>query len=103
MSKMLFGSIDLNKVDTSKIISKDKDGKPFTNGAKYLNVVVWVNDQLDEYGNTASVQQSMSKEERESGGKAVYIGNLKENVQNQQNSAPQATSISNEDPEDLPF
>lgn len=107
MSKMLFGSIDLSKVEKSKIITKDKNGKEFENGAKYLNVVVWVNDQEDNYGNIASVQQSISKEERESGVKATYIGNLKENnPQPQQNSKPQqntATSISNDEPDDLPF
>lgn len=79
MSKMLYGSIDLTKIDKSKIVSTDKNGQPFQNGAKYLNVVVWVDDEPDQYGNTASVQQSLSKQERESGVKAKYIGNLKSN------------------------
>jgi len=105
MSKMIYGSIDLNKVEKSKIISKDKDGKVFENGAKYLNIVVWVNDQVDAFGNIASVQQSLSKEERENGVKSVYIGNLKENVQTQQqNSNTQQNSVSNEpDDDDLGF
>jgi len=102
---MIYGSIDLNKVEKSKIISKDKDGKVFENGAKYLNIVVWVNDQVDAFGNIASVQQSLSKEERENGVKSVYIGNLKENVQTQQqNSNTQQNSVSNEpDDDDLGF
>jgi len=105
MSKMIYGSIDLNKVEKSKIISKDKDGKVFENGAKYLNIVVWVNDQVDAFGNIASVQQSLSKEERDNGVKSVYIGNLKENVQTQQqNSNTQQNSVSNEpDDDDLGF
>lgn len=74
---MLTGSIDLNKIDRSKIVSTNKDGKPFENGAKYLNVVVWINDEADKYGNNASIQISQSKEEREAGEKATYIGNLK--------------------------
>ena len=74
---MLTGSIDLNKIDKTKIVSTNKDGKPFDNGAKYLNVVVWINDEADKYGNNASIQISQSKEEREAGGKAIYIGNLK--------------------------
>lgn len=78
MSKMLTGSIDLNKIDRSKIVSTNKDGKPFENGAKYLNVVVWINDEADKYGNNASIQISQTKEEREAGKKATYIGNLKE-------------------------
>jgi hypothetical protein len=105
MSKMIYGSIDLNKVEKSKIISKDKDGKVFENGAKYLNIVVWVNDQIDAFGNIASVQQSLSKEERDNGVKSVYIGNLKENVQTQQqNSNTQQNSVSNDtDDDDLGF
>lgn len=75
---MLTGSIDLNKIDKTKIVSADKNGNPFENGAKYLNVVVWLNDEADKYGNNASIQISQSKEEREAGVKAIYIGNLKE-------------------------
>ena len=78
MSKMYNGSIDLNKIDKSKIITKDKNGKDFDNGAKYLNVVVWINDEADQYGNNVSIQVSQSKEEREQGVKATYIGNAKE-------------------------
>ena len=105
---MLVGSIDLNKVDKNKIITKDKDGNPFSNGAKYLNVVVWVNDQNDQYGNIASIQENISKEERESGVKATYIGNLKDLSQNQQQTVTNAvsqnnTSISTDEPDDLPF
>lgn len=74
---MLTGSIDLNKIDKTKIVSTDKNGNPFQNGAKYLNVVVWINDEADKYGNNASIQISQSKEEREAGGKSIYIGNLK--------------------------
>ena len=77
MSKMYVGSIDLTKIDKSKIVTKDKDGKPFANGAKYYNIVVWVNDEADKYGNIAGIQESMTKAEKDSGAKANYIGNLK--------------------------
>jgi len=108
MSKMLVGSIDLNKVDKSKIVTKDKDGKPFSNGAKYLNVVVWVNDENDQYGNIASIQENISKEEREKGLKPTYIGNLKDISKNQQTKPVNATvensnSILSEEEDDLPF
>lgn len=106
MSKMLVGSIDLSKIDKNKIITKDKNGQPFQNGGKYLNVVVWVNDETDQYGNIASVQQGISKEERESGVKATYIGNLKEiggdNEQNQSNQTSQQSNGSDDD-DNLPF
>ena len=100
MSKMLTGSIDLNKIDKTKIVSTDKNGKPFENGAKYLNVVVWINDEADKYGNNASIQISQSKEEREAGAKAIYIGNLKE-PQSRNNEPTSARTASVAD--DLPF
>jgi hypothetical protein len=100
MSKLLTGSIDLNKIDKSKIVTTDKNGKPFENDAKYLNVVVWINDEADRYGNTASIQISQSKEERESGVKATYIGNLKE-PQSRSNEPTSARTAQVAD--DLPF
>ena len=105
MSKMYNGSIDLNKIDKSKIVTTDKDGNAFQNGAKYLNVVVWLNDQPDQYGNDASIQISQSKEERESKEKAIYIGNLKEYKSQQTNVNNDNTSTNNSEPDDsgLPF
>jgi len=100
MSKLLTGSIDLNKIDKTKIVSVDKNGKPFENGAKYLNVVVWINDEADKYGNNASIQISQSKEERDAGAKAIYIGNLKE-PQGRTNEPTNARTASVEDT--LPF
>ena len=100
MSKLLTGSIDLNKIDKTKIVSLDKNGKPFENGAKYLNVVVWLNDEADKYGNNASIQISQSKEEREAGVKAIYIGNLKE--PQSRNNEPTSTKTAKV-ADDLPF
>jgi hypothetical protein len=101
MSKLLTGSIDLSKIDKTKIVSTDKNGNPFENGAKYLNVVVWLNDEADKYGNNASIQISQSKEEREAGAKAIYIGNLKQpqSRTNEPTSAKNATV----EIDDLPF
>lgn len=100
MSKLLTGSIDLSKIDKTKIVSVDKEGNPFKNNAKYLNIVVWVNDEPDRYGNTASIQIGQSKEEREAGAKAIYIGNLKE-PQSRSNEPTSARSAQVAD--DLPF
>ena len=97
---MLTGSIDLNKIDKTKIVTTDKNGNPFENGAKYLNVVVWLNDEADKYGNNASIQISQSKEEREAGVKATYIGNLKE-PQSRNNEPKSARTAYVAD--DLPF
>jgi hypothetical protein len=100
MSKLLTGSIDLNKIDKTKIVSTDKNGNPFENGAKYLNVVVWINDEADKYGNNASIQISQSKEEREAGVKATYIGNLKKpQSRNNEPTSTRTASVA----DDLPF
>jgi hypothetical protein len=100
MSKMLTGSIDLNKINKTNIVTTDKNGKPFENGAKYLNVVVWINDEFDKYGNNASIQISQSKEERDAGAKAIYIGNLKE--PQSRNNEPTSTRTASVG-DDLPF
>lgn len=71
------GSINLKKIDKKKIVSVNQKGEPFKDGAQYLNVVIWLNDEADQYGNNASIQISQTKEQREAGEKAVYIGNLK--------------------------
>lgn len=70
-------SIDLTKIDKSKIVTTDKNGQPFKNGGKYLNVSIFVNDQPDQFGNDASIAINQSKEEREAGEKRVYLGNGK--------------------------
>jgi len=100
MAKLLTGSINLSKIDKTKIVDRDKNGNPFENNAKYLNVAVWVNDEVDQYGNTASIQISQPKEEREAGVKATYIGNLKE-PQSRNNEPTSAKRESVAD--DLPF
>lgn len=100
---MLIGSIDLNKIDKKRIVTKDKNGNAFENGAKYYNVLVWINDEIDQYGNIASIQESISKEERESGLKATYIGNLK-NVGGQNTNTDEKKSENVKDEhDDLPF
>jgi hypothetical protein len=63
MSAILNLSIDLSKVDKSKLV----DGK-------YLNTQIFVNDDT-RYGNNVSMAYSQSKEERESKVQKQYIAN----------------------------
>jgi len=60
-------SLDLSKIDKSKIIQ----GKKGT----YYNVTVFVNDQEDQFGNNVAVATGLTKEEREAGAKTQYLGN----------------------------
>jgi len=69
MSRLISASIDVTKVEKAKLY-KGKKGT-------YLNVDIWVNDEEDQYGNTVSINQSLTAEEREAKAKKNYIGNGK--------------------------
>lgn len=93
MAKLLTGSIDLSKIDKSKLYKSEKTGKT------YLNISIWVNDNVDQYGNIASVQQYMGKDVEKN-----YIGNLKEFKKDEvqevrAEEVPSAIDVS----DDLPF
>jgi hypothetical protein len=59
--------IDVTKIDKSKLFQ----------GAKgtYLDAVVFVKDEVDQYGNNGMIVQSVTKEEREQGIKGAILGN----------------------------
>ena len=90
-----YGSIDF-----SKLMEQAKAGnKAFTkneNGKIYLNVKVWVNDELDKFGNCASFQSSFKGATKED---KFYFGNLKESVPVVEDVAPGDVV----DESDLPF
>lgn len=70
MSRIISASIDLNKIDISKVTT----GK---NGGKYVNISIIINDSVDQYGNDTSITIGQTKEEREAKASKVYIGNGK--------------------------
>ena len=96
MAQILSGSIDLSKIDKTRITEKD--------GRKWYNVSIIVNDEADKYGNNASIQQGQTKEEREAKEKPVYLGNAK-TVWSSEGKIPKAqekrSSVDGID--DLPF
>lgn len=65
MSAILNLSIDLSKVDKSKLV----DGK-------YLNTQIFINDET-KFGNNVSMAYSQSKEQRENKEPKQYIANGK--------------------------
>jgi len=69
MSATISFSIDLSKIDKSKVIQ----GKKGT----YYNVVAFVNDQADAYGNNVKIATDKTKEERDSGAPTHWLGNGK--------------------------
>lgn len=96
-------SIDLNKIDKTKIVTTDKNGQPFKNGAKYYNITIFVNDQPDQFGNDSSIAANQSKEEREAGDKRVYLGNGKIVGGKPAAPAPAAAQQAPSADDDLPF
>lgn len=70
MGTMASISIDLTKLDRSKIIK----GR---NGAEYYNLNISINDKVDNYGNNISVTEPQTKEEREAKANRIFYGNGK--------------------------
>ncbi len=70
MSKLISLSIDVKKIDKSKLISH-------SNGAVYLNLTMDLKDESDQYGNDCSVWIQQSKEERDAKARRTFLGNGK--------------------------
>lgn len=83
-------NIDVTKIDKDKIYVGKK--------GKYYKVRVVLKDEEDQFGNTGFVQTASSKEERDAGYEASYLGNLKE-VKFEKKEAAPAEDVE----EDLPF
>jgi len=75
MSTLLGGSLCLTDINANAKIGHSAFTKA-ANGKIYFNINIWLNDEKDKYGNTASIQLNSKKELRETEGK-IYIGNAK--------------------------
>lgn len=98
MSQIISASIDLNKIDKSKIVT----GK---NGAKYYNFTIVVNDKPDNYGKDVQLKDSQTKEQREAKEKAPFIGGGKTVWKSTTDVPAQSSQPVSQEPEgdDLPF
>lgn len=100
MGQLLAISIDVTKLDKSKLV-KGKKGT-------YANITLSVNDEDDQFGNNVSVWESQSKEERDDKEDRNFLGNGKVVWSSQSSETPKKTSskkASKQDDEDddLPF
>ena len=101
MASIIKTSIELTKIDKSKIITGAK--------GKYLPISLTLNDELDQFGNQGPVIVSQSKEERAAKEAKTYLGNVKlvwtngevKKFDNPQQQAAPAPAAVVED--DLPF
>jgi len=70
MAEILSGSLDLSKIDQSKIVKGEK-------GQLFYPISVSINDTEDKYKNIASITTNQTKEERAAKTPKVFLGNLK--------------------------
>lgn len=70
MNQLFIGSICVSDIPKEKLTQAK-------NGKLYLNIDIWINENVDQYGNIGSVSVRQSKEEREAKLKKVYFGNFK--------------------------
>ena len=101
MSKLLNTSICL-----TDLMEKAKEGhSAFSRSEKnkkvYVNLLQWINDRPDDYGNISSLQLNSKEEKREQEGK-VYIGNSKE-IKLKEPEPLKAGEIETVEDDDLPF
>lgn len=100
MGQLLAISIDVTKLDKSKLV-KGKKGT-------YANITVSVNDEDDQFGNNVSIWESQTKEERDDKEDRNFLGNGKVVWSSQSSEAPKKTSSKkaskqDEEDDDLPF
>jgi len=69
MAGIIKTSINLDKIPKEKIVNGKK--------GRYLNIVVTVNDEVDQFGNQGPVVVDQTKEERDTKAEKVYLGNCK--------------------------
>jgi hypothetical protein len=80
--------LDVMKIDKKKLYQGEK--------GTYLDAVIIMKDEPDQYGNIGMIVQNSTKEEREQGIKGAILGNVRY-IQKQVQEQPKA------DFDDLPF
>lgn len=94
MGQILNVRINLNQVDKARLYT----------GAKgtYLDAVIFLKDDVDQYGNSGMIVQSVTSEQRASGERGNILGNVKVIGGGNQQSAPSQTTKA-PTIDDLPF
>lgn len=89
------------KINVTRILKKHLfEGK---NG-KYLDLVIWENKNgPDQYGNTHTICQGISKEAREAGDRGPIIGNMKFETQPPTQAFDASRNNEPQNDDDVPF
>ena len=93
--KIISASIDLTKIDKSKIVEGKK--------GKYYNITITVFDNKDQYGNNVSLTDPQDKEQREAKKPKKYLGNGKVVYCKNQTSQSEPLEQDENDENPLPF
>jgi hypothetical protein len=101
MSKNFYGSICLTDLIEAAKQGHDGFAKSEKNGKIYGNITVWLNDEVDKYGNVMSIQVNEKKDSQEF--KKFYIANLKEGKAKDPVVLNSADMKGLPDEDDLPF
>jgi len=116
MNKLFSGSICLTDLNEQAKKGHSAFSKSVKNGKVYFNVLTWINEEKDKFGNSMSHQLNSSKDMRDKEGK-FYIGNSKEletnkpvtpndiddDLSNVPERATETTAPVDNNPDDLPF
>lgn len=100
MSELLGGSLCLTDINAQAKLGHSAFTRA-KNGKVYFNILEWLNDTPDKYGNTASFQLNSSQEMKDAEGK-IYIGNAKP-LGKAEPEQLKAGDSSIPDDDDLPF
>ena len=93
--EIISASIDLTKIDKSKIVEGKK--------GKYYNITITVFDNKDQYGNNVSLTDPQDKEQREAKEPKNYLGNGKVVYSTNQTSQSEPLEQDENKDGDLPF
>jgi len=94
--QIISASIDLTKIDKSKIIEGKK-------GGKYYQVSIFVDEGADQYGNNVRICDNQTKEQREAKEKLIYLGNGRTVWVPKHSEPTEIERPQNKDDQDLPF
>lgn len=97
MAKIVAIKIDVTKIDKARLYKGQK--------GTYLDAIVFLDDEADQYGNNGMITQSVSKEEREGGVKGNILGNVKivGQTTNPESTNPESATPQNDQDDNLPF
>ena len=84
MSKLLFGKINLSKIDKTKLFKGEK--------GIWMDLTIWLNDKPDKFGNDMSIEQSVNQGEDK-----IFIGSGKSHT------PKEPVPATEDDVKDLPF